>query len=347
MAGSIGELTALIRLARSLPRRLFRISYAEFLRSPWDPHPRVDRLLRSLRGRALFAMERGQGGVEVYHHPLRGAPDAIVLASFRAFFQYPKFPQLVEGLLAYWKEEGIPVLALDPCGDSFTCPIPPGISVIVPQPFTYGDAPHPGQVFFSAGTRVPRQRRRRRWLWAAAPWMQPYGRYQAAERVAFFGLARLGIEMSVLSPLDPTLPFLGQAHRIEENLGYAQLDAEVARHDLVITANCRSVLAARAAAMGVPLALVDPAKLPLDGGYDPVTDEVLRTAGGERLRPAPMPMEFRQVPCGRPEETIAAFLALQRDLGVIRELQLARCRDYEKLPGAEACIEQALTRQSL
>ena len=342
MAGSIGELTALVRLAQSLPERLFRISYAELLRNPWDPHPRVDGLLKSLQGEALLTMERHQGGIEVCHRPLPGAPDAVVLASFRAFFQYPKFPQLLPGLLACWAEAGTRVLVLDPCGDSFTCPLPAGVSVLLPRPFTYGDAPRPGQVSFSTGVRPPRRRRHRRWLWAAAPWMQPYRQYRAAERLAFYGLSRLGIEVSVLSPLDPTRPFLRQARRIDENLGYAQLEAEVARHDLLITANNRSVLAARAAALGVALALVDPAQLPLAGGYDPATDSLLQPTGDKRLRPAPMPREFDAVRCGPPEETIASFLALQQDLAAARERQLARCREYERLPSAQACIEQVM-----
>ena len=342
MAGSIGELTALVRLARSLPKGLFRINYAELVRSGWDPHPRVDGLLKSLRGLALLEMERGQAGVEVRQRPLRGAPDAIVLSSFRAFFQYPKFPKLIPRLLASWADTGIRVMALDPCGDSFICPIPPGVSVIVPRPFTYSLPPREGQVVYSAGTCAPRRRRHHRWLWAAAPWMKDSHRFLAAERLAFLGLSQLGIEVSVLSPLDPTLPFLRQPRVIEEHLGYTALEAEVARHDLLISANCRSVLAARAAAMGVPLALVDPAKLPCPGGYDSTTADMLRVAADEQEWPAPVPLEWREVPCGRPDETVASFVALQHSLGAMRELQLARCLEYEHLPGPEACIEQVL-----
>jgi len=342
MAGSIGELTALVRLARSLPKGLLRINYAEFVRNGADPHPRVDGLLRSLKGFALLEMERSQTGVEVRQGPLRGAPDAIVLSSFRAFFQYPKFPKLIQRLLASWTDGGVRVMALDPCGDSFISPIPAGVSVIVPQPFTYSLAPREGQVFYSAGTCSPRRRRHHRWLWAAAPWMQESHRFRAAERLAFLGLAQLGIEVSVLSPLDPTLPFLRQARVIEDNLGYTALEAEVARHDLLISANCRSVLAARAAAMGVPLALVDPAKLPCPDGYDLTTAGMLRAAADEQEWPAPVPREWREVPCGRPDETVAAFVALRHGLGAMRELQVARCLEYEHLPSPEACIEQVL-----
>ena len=342
MAGSIGELTALVRLASGLPEQLFRISYAEALRRAWDPNPRVDGLLRSLDGFALFELQHGQAGLEVYERPLEGAPDVIVLSSFRAFFQYPKFPKLVDRLLARWDKAGIRVIALDPCGDSFVCPIPSGITVMVPQPFTYSQAPRAGQVFFSTGAHVPRRRRHHRWLWAAAPWMLWYRKFQAAERLAFLGLSQLGVEVSVLSPLDPALPFIRQARVIEENLGYADLEAEVARHDLLITANCRSVLAARAAAMGVPLALVDPAKLPRTGGYDSATEDMLRVAADEPQKPDPVPLEWREIPCGQPEETVASFMALQRDLRAMRELQLARCREYEHLPSTQACLEQVL-----
>jgi hypothetical protein len=342
MAGSIGELTALVRLARSLPKGLFRISYAEFVRSGWDPHPRVDGLLRSLKGFALLEMERGPSGVEVRQGPLGGDPDVIVLSSFRAFFQYPKFPKLIQRLLALWATRGIRVITLDPCGDSFLCPIPSGVSVIVPRPFTYSLAQREGQVLYSAGTCLPRHRRHHRWLWAAAPWMQDCHRFRAAERLAFLGLSELGIEVSVLSPLDPALPFLRQARVIDDSLGYTALEAEVARHDLLISANCRSVLGARAAAMGVPLALVDPAKLPCPGGYDSTTEDMLRAAADEQDQPAPVPVEWREVPCGRPDETVASFVALQQGLGEMRERQLARCLEYQHLPSPEACIEQVL-----
>jgi hypothetical protein len=344
MAGSIGEFTALVRLASGLPEKQFRLSYAEVLRHAWDPNPRVDNLLRGRNGFALFEMQHGQAGLEVYERPLKGAPDAIVLSSFRAFFQHPPFPKLVHRLLERWGKAGIRVIALDPCGDSYVCPIPSGITVMVPQPFTYRDAPREGQVFFSAGARVPRHRRHHRWLWTAAPWMQWYRKFQAAERLAFFGLSQLGVKVSVLSPLDPTLPFLPRARVIEENLGYADLDAEVSRHDLLITANCRSVLAARAAAMGVPLALVDPVKLPRAGGYDSVTEHLLRVAADEEFGPDPVPLEWQEVPCGPPDVTAASFRALQRDLEAMRERQLARCVEYEHLPSAHACLEQVIAR---
>lgn len=342
MAGSIGELTALVRLARSLPREDLLIGYAELLRA-WDPHPRVDALLRSLGGFALFGKERGRSGPPVAVRRLEPAPALIVLASFRAFFQYPKFPELMPDLLASWKAAGIRIMALDPCGDSFVSPIPPGVSVILPRPFTYSHALREGQALFSAGVGAPsRRRRHRRWLWVAAPWMHSYPQFQAAERLAFLGLSRLGVEVSVLSPLDRTLPFLRQARVIEEDLRYGALEDEVARHDLLITANQRSVLAARAAALGVPLALVDPIALPPPDGYDPATADLLRVAAAERLPPAPVAVEFRHLPCGAPDETTASFAALQRDLAALQELQLLRCIEYRQLPGAQACIRRAL-----
>ena len=172
--------------------------------------------------------------------------------------------------------------------------------------------------------------------------MKPYRRFRAAERLALFGLSRLGVELSVPSPLDPTLPFLRDARLVEEHLGNAQLEQEVARHDLLVTANCRSVLAARAAAMGVPLALVDPANLPSAGGYDPATQDLLAEAAAEETWPGPMPLELRAVRCGDADATVTSFRALQRDLGEMRELQIARCVDYERLPSALACIEQVL-----
>ena len=95
MAGSIGELTALVRLARSLPGRAFRIGYAEFLRDLRDPHPRVDGLLKSLDGVALLEAVPTPAGLQVRQRPLAEAPDLIVLSSFRAFFQYPKFSPLL------------------------------------------------------------------------------------------------------------------------------------------------------------------------------------------------------------------------------------------------------------
>ncbi|HLX10760.1 MAG TPA: hypothetical protein VKY89_23125 [Thermoanaerobaculia bacterium] len=341
MAGSIGELTALIRLARGLSRERFRISYAELLRA-WDPHPRVDGLLRRVRGFALLEKERGQSGLDVEVRPMDRAPDLIVLASFRAFFQVPIFPQLTPALLALWQAAGVRIAALDPCGDSFVCPLPPGVAVILPRPFTYGEAPRAEQLVFSAGAVAARPRRHHRWLWAAAPWMHAFPEFPAAERLAMLGLSRLGVEVSVLSPLDPSLPFLPQARVIREDLPYGELEAEVARHDLLITANCRSVLAARAAAMGVPLALVDPAALPRPGGHDPVTENLLRVAAGPALPPDPVPLEFRRLRCGDPEATAAAFVAVHHDLEELRERQRSRCLDYRQLPGAAACIEGLL-----
>ena len=177
MAGSIGELTALVRLARSLPRRRFKVSFVEFVRSPRDPHPRVDGLLRSLDGFALLEMEeRDQGGgLAVRQRPLPAVPDAVVLSSFRAFFQYPQFPRLIHRALERWVQAGIRVMALDPCGDSCVCPIPKGVSVIASRPFTYGSLPRE-VLTFSTGARVPRRRPPQRWLWAAAPWMRCYRR---------------------------------------------------------------------------------------------------------------------------------------------------------------------------
>lgn len=213
---------------------------------------------------------------------------------------------------------------------------------MVPQPFTYGHAPREGQVCFSTAAAVPRRRRHHRWLWVAAPWMQWSRRFQAAERLAFFGLSQLGVEVSVLSPLDPTLPLLREARVIDEHLGYAELEAEVARHDLLITANRRSTLAARAAAWGVPLALIDPAQLPRPGGYDSATEEMLRVAADEELGPDPMPLEWRVVPCGQLDVTVASFMALRRDLGAMRERQLGRCLEYQRVPSAQCCLEQLL-----
>lgn len=343
MAGSIGELTALVRLARHLPNRTFRVSYAELLRAE-DPHPRVDRLLASLGGIALLATTGGAEGVKLYQRRLARMPDAVVLSSFRAFFQFPAFPHLIQRMMGVWRRQGIRILSLDPCGDSMISAIPEGVSVLLPRPFTYAVGPAAAGMCFSSPTPGRRPlARRRRWLWTAAPWMLDFARLRVAERLAFFALSHLDVELSVLSPLDAALPFLGAVRRVDEHLPYAELDAELARHQVLVTANPRSVLAARAAAQGLAILLVEPVTSPMPSGYDKTTADLLRAAAVEPQWPALVPLEFRVIRCAGPEATVASFQAAQREAATLRRMQRARCREYETLPSAAECLTQMLS----
>jgi hypothetical protein len=332
MGGSIGELTALVRLARDLPARL-RLQYVEFVRSGWDPHPRVDRHLQQLGGRPLLELEARPTGLVARDRMTRLRPDLVVLSSFRAFFQFPRFPGLTTTYLGLWREAGIPVAALDPCGDSYVSAIPPGVTVLVPRPFTYREPLRLGQVVYAAAERGGQAAAGNgRWLWAAAPWMADFQSYRAAERIAFYGLAQAGVEVSVLSPLDRSLPYLEGVQVVADGLSYEELGAVVGAHEVLVTANRRSVLAARAAALGVPIAWVDAPRLG-GGGFDGETRALVDGGASEDLGPGPLPVEFRVLRCGGAAEAADSFAGLRRELAEVRGEQRQRCVEYERVAG--------------
>jgi hypothetical protein len=330
MGGSIGELTALMRFARDLRPDQCEISHAEAFRAA-DPHPRVASLLEGLTVPCLFelpSMARRFAGP---------APNIAVFASYRAFFQFPRFPDLMGPLLESWLAEGTRLFAIDPCGDSFTCPPLPVVKALLPVPFTYALPAGGRQKLFSIRSEArARSAGATRWLWVAAPWMAKFARFRAAERVALLGLERSGIDFGVLSPLDERLA--ADAPRLRDDASYDDLDAEVARHAVLVTPNCRSVLAARAAARGVPLVYVDPFRLPDEARYDDETARWIAKGREEAIHSQLLPAEFTTLEAGEPEQVAAAVADLDARLHELQDAQNARCRGYGDLPDAAACI---------
>jgi hypothetical protein len=88
----------------------------------------------------------------------------------------------------------------------------------------------------------------------------------------------------------------------------------IARKAAVVTANSRSVLAARAASWGVPVVVVDPMRLPsrrsaLAHG---VTPEDLERAGREQIPEFPVPVEVVTLEPGR-RAALDALRRIQRN----------------------------------
>jgi hypothetical protein len=307
----MGELTALLRLAGDLSPGRFEITYAECVRGP-DPLPRTAQRLQDVECLPLYsAAGHGSGmrRVEETFQRLRAhPPDAIVLSTFCAFFQFAPFPEASDALLEWARTSRIPLFALDPCGDSYVADIPPGVRVLLPVPFSYTLPPKPSQMLMAAPHHQQVPAREPSWLWIASPWMEHFPRLRAAELIAFKLLSRLGVPASTLTPIHGDHPFVAASHQIAGDSSPAALEAEIGRHSILMTANKRSVLAARAAAMGVTLVLIDPAKITPYPGYDPEVRQLVQMGYG--IPDSPTPREFFDLSLSDPESALAQLQSI-------------------------------------
>lgn len=323
MSGSIGELTALMRATESSRTKTFQWRYLELVGGP-DVLTRSRRLMESVDCETLLAAGNRD---ELYDTPLsavqnrleqvlRFRPNVVVLSSFRAFLQFPRFSGLITFLLRFLAHHQIPTLILDPCGDSFLCPTVVGHDVLLPVPFTYRYEPLPHQRIFSSIV-CPREAPPAsdgEWLWLAAPWMGDFLRFRIAERIGLGLLAALGAPVSSLGALDDPQVWCPGCTVLADDISFLELDRLIARKVAVVTANSRSVLAARAASWGVPVVVVDPMRLPsrrLAQAHG-VTPEDLERAGREKLPEFPVPVEVVTLEPGR-RAALDALRRIQRN----------------------------------
>ncbi|HEY2291103.1 MAG TPA: hypothetical protein VGM86_10415 [Thermoanaerobaculia bacterium] len=343
MAGSIGELTALMRAVESSRDKTVQWRYLELVGGP-DVIARSRRLLSSVGCEPLLTA----GSLEdLYGTPvstirkrlervLRFRPDVVVLSSFRAFVQFPKFPGLIPHLFQLLSRRQIPTLILDPCGDSFLYPSMTEHDVLLPAPFTYRYEPLPHQKTFSS--IVSREQEAPpapdgEWLWLAAPWMGHFLRFQIAERIALSLLAQLAAPVSSLGALGDPRIWCPQCTVMKDNVSFRRLDQIIARKAAVVTANARSVLAARAASWGVPVVVVDPTRLPSKrlAQAHGVSLEDLERARGERIPKFPVPVEAVTLEPGR-RAALDALRRVQRNEASSVALRKERRGAYDNYP---------------
>jgi hypothetical protein len=349
MGGSIGELTALMRLYRALNRQEWHITFAECVRGA-DVVPRVERLVQSIASEPLClatnprderTYTRNVSTQSMFRHH---AVDLVVLSTVRAFFQYCKFPQTVSVVLRECREGAVPVVALDPCGDSFCAPLPEGIAALLPVPFSYQESLLSCQVSCALASRVSAASPGGGgWLWAASPWMGDFPQFVAVERVILKIAARLGLPMTLLSPVSERVGGDGMS-TLTDALTYDEMERVIARFDVLLTANRRSVLAARAASAGVPVVWVNPANLREDATFDAVTNQLLRAA---RVEPAPLtptPLEITEVRCTQWADAIDAMRRLVDTEPALRRAQSTRLHDYQEMESADAVLRVLASR---
>jgi hypothetical protein len=302
MQGSIGELTALMRAVEASQGNRFRWRYAELIGGP-DALTRSRLLMESVGCRPLVSARNrddlnGMPLAEIRKRlgqALRFRPDVVVLSSFRAFLQFPRFPSLIEPLFDLLSRHRIPTLILDPCGDTLLCPALADHDVLLPAPFTYRHPHLRHQRIFSAllSPQEDPPAPDGEWLWLAAPWMRGFLRFRIAERIGLGLLADLGASLSTLGALEDPRDWLPGCTVIEDSIPFRELEDRIARKTAVVTANARSVLAARAASWGVPVVVVDPTRLPSKRRAQAhgVSSELLEAAEQERLPEFPIPAE--------------------------------------------------------
>ena len=342
MAGSIGELTALIRAAESSRDGTFQWRYLELVGGP-DVILRSQRLMASVDCKPLL---KARDWTDLdntlvstvqrrFEHMLRFRPDVVVLSSFRAFLQFPRFPGLIAALFEFLDQRQIPVMILDPCGDSYLFPTLLNHPSLLPVPFTYPSPQQPHQRTFSSIVS-PRKKPPAcdgEWLWLAAPWMRGFHRFRIAERIALTLLAGLGVPVTTLAALEDPRIWCPGCSVMKEEMSFLKLDRAIARKVAVVTANARSVLAARAASWGVPVIVSDPTRLPSKRMAKAcgVSPEELELAEREHIPEFPVPTEAIVLPRER-RQALEALRQVQQnetgDLAVRRE----RRRAYEGYP---------------
>jgi hypothetical protein len=121
---------------------------------------------------------------------------------------------------------------------------------------------------------------------------------------------------------------------MEDGASFLELDGEIARKVAVITANARSVLAARAASWGVPVVVVDPLRLPSKrlAQAHGVAADVLEHASREQLPEFPVPAEVTTLESGR-RAALATLRRIQRNEMAGSSARRERRRAYEAYPG--------------
>lgn len=302
MGGSIGELTALMRATKSSQGSTFQWRYLELVTGP-GVLPRSKRLMASVGCETLLTARDLDDLNSLplstvrkrLEQILRFRPDVVVLSSFRAFVQFPRFPDLIAFFFLALNRKQIPVLILDPCGDSFLWPGETNCDVLIPAPFTYRYARLPHQRIFSA--LAPRRgappASDGQWLWLSAPWMAAFLRFRIAERVGLRLLADLRVPVSSLGALEDPGVWCPGSTIVKDTVSFHRLENVIARKTAVVTANARSVLAARASSWGVPVVVVDPTRLPSKrlAKAHGVTSADLARASREQLPEFPIPAE--------------------------------------------------------
>lgn len=338
MGGSTGELTGLMRLARSLDETQFKCSYAEAIRTS-EQDPNVDSLARSVKAGALTIGGWSEPSA-VPSRPcqlVRPEADLIVLSGARTFLRYPIFSRWTKELIAQCASSHTPLAILDLCGDTFLTPPPSGVWALIPTPFSYTNATAPTQVAFQCGVVHHPSLVSRRWLWLNASWMSRYATFRVAENV--FDIVAARTEATILrAGVSPS-----SYHASGAQGSYSFFDSLLDDCSLVITANHRSALAARATARGRPAIWVDAANICTDPAYGSALNTALEAAHAERLPPSPIPTEFQVSVRGGASEIYSMLKAVAKSEEVLIERQFRRLAEYLKLPTADEALRQVLT----
>lgn len=345
MRGSTGELTALMRVARVLDRGRFDFAFAEAIQRS-DPHPRTDCLARSVGSVALTYQDaRGELKVSSEGRTLlrNTRPDLILFSTIRSFSADRRLVAWLREFSGVWLDQGCALAMLDPCGDYYVSDVPDYVGVIQPAPYRYADSKVPAPLRFQCGIDPTARPQGSKWLWCGAPWMKGYERFIAAEHVFFSAVAGLPVPL-VLTSL-PSASLRNQYTLVDDAASaYDSLEQVLGSVSLVVTANHRSVLVARAAARGIPVVFVDLFSLEQDPALAPQVNLLIERAGREALPYSPVPIDWALTLAGsatRIRSLLAEALELEDDLWAAQKAKLDECR---ALPGPNEAIFEAAAR---